>query len=200
MATRGSLGGLSRTTKDAADVLDAAGMGIIIFETVGVGQSELDIAGAADATIVTLVPESGDAVQAMKAGLMEIADVFVVNKADRAGAEQAVTALHTILQFRVTHAAEEWIPPVVKTIATEHTGIEELTATIEQYRNHQSTFGGLGAKRSRQMAERVKEIVDGHWHNEFWTSEKRGKLSAQLDAVLARSTTPFLLADSLLRE
>lgn len=200
MATRGSLGGLSRTTKDAADVLDAAGMGIILFETVGVGQSELDIAGAADATIVTLVPESGDAVQAMKAGLMEIADVFVINKADRAGAEQAVTALHTILQFRVTHASEEWIPPVVKTIATENSGIEALTMTIEQYRTHQSSFGGLETKRARQMRERVKEIVEGHWHNEFWTAEKKARLDSGIAAVLARTATPFVLADELLRK
>src|ERR1051325_9300834 len=120
MATRGSLGGLSAKAKDAADVLDAAGFDIVIFETVGVGQSELDIAKAADTTIVVLVPESGEAVQAMKSGLMEIADFFVVNKADREGADQAVRALKTILTFRVTHAEDEWIPPVVKSAAAKH--------------------------------------------------------------------------------
>jgi LAO/AO transport system kinase len=108
MATRGSLGGLSAKAKDAADILDAAGFDFVLFETVGVGQSELDIAKAADTTIVVLVPESGDAVQAMKSGLMEIADFFVVNKADREGADQAVRALKTILSFRITHAEDEW--------------------------------------------------------------------------------------------
>ncbi len=100
MASRGSLGGLSRKAVEAADVLDAAGKEVIIMETVGVGQSELDIAGAADTTVVVLVPESGDSIQAMKAGLMEIADFFVLNKADRAGADQAVMAIQMILHFR----------------------------------------------------------------------------------------------------
>jgi LAO/AO transport system kinase len=103
MASRGSLGGLSKKAKEAADILDAAGHDVIIMETVGVGQSELDVAGAADTTIVVLVPESGDGIQAMKAGLMEIADFFVLNKADRPGAEQAVMSLKMILGFRPHH-------------------------------------------------------------------------------------------------
>lgn len=199
MATRGSLGGLSRKAKDAADVLDAAGKDIVMFETVGVGQSELDIAGAADATIVALVPESGDAVQAMKAGLMEIADVFVINKSDRPGAEQAVTALNTILQFRVTHAEEEWIPPVVKTIATENSGMQLLGDTIQQYRDHQVKFGGDIAKRGRQIKERVREIVEGHLHHDFWSKERIAQLEQGLPALVDRKHTPFALAEMLLR-
>jgi len=116
MASRGSLGGLSKKAAEAADVLDAAGEDIVLMETVGVGQSELDIAGAADTTIVVLVPESGDSIQAMKAGLMEIADFFVLNKADRAGADQAVMALQMILNFR---HAEGWRPGVVKSVAND---------------------------------------------------------------------------------
>ncbi len=134
MATRGSLGGLSAKAKDAADILDAAGFDYILFETVGVGQSELDIAKAADTTVVVLVPESGDAVQAMKSGLMEIADFFVVNKSDREGADQAVRALTTILSFRVTHAEDEWIPAVIKTTASKNEGIENMLREIDKHR------------------------------------------------------------------
>ncbi|MBP9211995.1 MAG: methylmalonyl Co-A mutase-associated GTPase MeaB, partial [Bacteroidetes bacterium] len=123
MASRGSLGGLSKKTQEAADILDAAGFNIILFETVGVGQSELDIAGAADTTVVVLVPESGDGIQAMKAGLMEIADFFVMNKADRPGAEQAVMSIKMILGFR-PHDAHTWMADVVKSTASEGTGID----------------------------------------------------------------------------
>ncbi len=197
MATRGSLGGLARKAKDAADVLDAAGKDIILFETVGVGQSELDIADAADTTVVALVPESGDSVQAMKAGLMEIADLFVMNKSDREGANQAVTALQTILQFRVTHAAEEWIPPVVKTIATTDTGIDELITAIDTHRAHQVQTGGLERKRTRQMRDRVRDLVEQFLRVDFWTDERRTRLDAGLAAVVTRTATPFDLAEEL---
>ncbi len=125
MATRGSLGGLSRKSIDAADVLDAAGYDFIIFETVGVGQSELDIAQTADTTIVTLVPESGDSIQAMKAGLMEIADFFVLNKSDRPGADSAQMSLETILMLR-KHDKTSWMPRILKAVAYENKGIEEI--------------------------------------------------------------------------
>ncbi len=197
MATRGSLGGLARKAKDAADVLDAAGKDIILFETVGVGQSELDIADAADTTVVALVPESGDSVQAMKAGLMEIADLFVMNKSDREGANQAVTALQTILQFRVTHAADEWIPPVVKTIATTDTGIDELITEIDTHRAHQVQTGGLERKRTRQMRDRVRDLVEQFLRVDFWTDERRTRLDAGLAAVVTRTATPFDLAEEL---
>ena len=125
MATRGSLGGLSRKTIDAADVLDAAGYDIIILETVGVGQSELDVAKAADTTIVVLVPESGDSIQAMKAGLMEIADFFVLNKSDRPGADTAMMALKTILMLR-DHDEKSWLPNIIKSVASENSGTKEI--------------------------------------------------------------------------
>ncbi|HUX93938.1 MAG TPA: methylmalonyl Co-A mutase-associated GTPase MeaB, partial [Ignavibacteriaceae bacterium] len=129
MATRGSLGGLSRKANDAADILDVAGYDFILFETVGVGQSELDIAQATDTTIVVLVPESGDAVQAMKAGLMEIADFFVLNKSDRPGSEQAVTALRTILMMK-DHDQTSWLPNIIKAVAIENKGIDEIAEEI----------------------------------------------------------------------
>ncbi len=140
MATRGSLGGLSKKAIDAADVLDAAGYDFVLLETVGVGQSELDIAEAADTTIVVLVPESGDAVQAMKAGLMEIADFFVLNKSDRPGSEQAVTALRTILMMR-SHDEKSWMPKIIKTIASENKGIEQIAAEITRHKDFLENSG-----------------------------------------------------------
>ncbi|PIW70490.1 MAG: methylmalonyl Co-A mutase-associated GTPase MeaB, partial [Ignavibacteriales bacterium CG12_big_fil_rev_8_21_14_0_65_30_8] len=124
MATRGSLGGLSKKANDVADVMDSAGYDFILLETVGVGQSELDIAQASDTTIVVLVPESGDAVQAMKAGLMEIANFFVMNKADRPGASRAISALKTILTLRY-HDENTYMPKIVSSIASENKGIDE---------------------------------------------------------------------------
>ena len=139
MATRGSLGGLSKKAIDAADVLDAAGYDFIILETVGVGQSELDIAQAADTTIVVLVPESGDSVQAMKAGLMEIADFFVLNKSDRPGSQQAAAALQTIIGMR-NHNENSWMPNIIKSIASENVGITEISNEIKRHIDYLNNF------------------------------------------------------------
>jgi LAO/AO transport system kinase len=125
MATRGHLGGLARATGDAALVLDAAGKEIVIIETVGVGQDEVDIIRTADVSIVTLVPGTGDDVQALKAGIMEIADIFVVNKADREGADRLVSSVETNLALHA-YASGEWRPPILKTVATTGAGIPEL--------------------------------------------------------------------------
>jgi len=158
MATRGSLGGLSKKAVDAADVLDAAGYDYILFETVGVGQSELDIVKAADTTIVVLVPESGDSVQAMKAGLMEIADSYVVNKADRPGSEQAISAITTILTLR-PHDEHSWMPNIIKTVAPENKGIAELGAEIARHREYLTSSGAFNTHREKQRNNRIKELV-----------------------------------------
>src|SRR5712692_3235444 len=133
MATRGHLGGLSRATNDAALVLDAAGKDVIIIETVGVGQDEVDIIRTADISIVTLVPGTGDEVQALKAGIMEIADIFVVNKADREGADRLVSAIESTLGLQI-FGADEWRPPILKTIATSGNGVPELVDAIWAFR------------------------------------------------------------------
>ncbi len=177
MASRGSLGGLSKRAIEAADVLDAAGMDFVIMETVGVGQSELDVARAVDTTIVVLVPESGDQIQAMKAGLMEIADFFVVNKADRAGAEQAVQALQTILRFR---PAEEWEPPVVRTMAHEGRGIDEVAAAIADHRRYLVTTGRLAGARRDRLEARMVNYVDSHLAHVFWNPERQALLRSRL--------------------
>jgi LAO/AO transport system kinase len=134
MATRGSLGGLARTTGDAVLVLDAAGKQFVLVETVGVGQDEVDIVRLADCTLVLLVPGLGDDVQNMKAGLMEIADIFVLNKSDREGADRLVAELEAMLGLAPERNG--WKPRIVRTVATENKGVEEVAATIAQYREH----------------------------------------------------------------
>lgn len=194
MASRGSLGGLSRKAAEAADVLDAAGMEIVIFETVGVGQSELDIAGAADTTAVVLVPESGDSIQAMKAGLMEIADFFVLNKADRAGAEQAVMSLKLILQFR---HARGWVPEVIQTVAHEGRGTAELAEMIARHRAFLAG-GGLADRRRARLADRIRQLVTEHLTVDFWSSERRALLDGIVGDIMGGRGTPYDGAEDLL--
>ncbi|HEY3875099.1 MAG TPA: methylmalonyl Co-A mutase-associated GTPase MeaB [Candidatus Kapabacteria bacterium] len=197
MATRGSLGGLSAKAKDAADVLDAAGFDFVLFETVGVGQSELDIAKAADTTIVVLVPESGDAVQAMKSGLMEIADFFVVNKSDREGADQAVRALKGILTFRVTHAHDEWIPPVIQTTASKNEGIDRMFTEIEKHRSYLESTGKLQTRRASRERERIRELVESMLHFDFWNEHRIALLDSELQNIMAHRKTSFDVATEL---
>ena len=197
MATRGHLGGLSRATGDAALVLDAAGRDIIIIETVGVGQDEVDIIRTADVSIVTLVPGTGDEVQALKAGIMEIADVFVVNKADREGAERLVSAVESNLSLH-TYATGEWRPPVIKTVATTGAGVPELVAAIEQFRVHSA---GLQAARRKTRSEyRLRELVShrfmDHLEREVLAG---GELGAIVDKIAARQVDPYTAANDLLR-
>jgi len=194
MASRGSLGGLSKTAAEAADILDAAGMSIVLMETVGVGQSELDIARAADTTVVVLVPESGDAVQAMKAGLMEIADIFVMNKADRAGAEQAIQAMTTILGLRQNAVPR---PPVIATVAVEGKGVSEVAGAIRQHRESLESDGGLSARRRQRIEQRVTDLVVDRVRRQLWTPERRTVLTRGVDEILGGTRTPYDVAHEL---
>ncbi len=198
MASRGSLGGLSRKAKEAADILDAAGFDIILMETVGVGQSELDIARAADTTVVVLVPESGDGIQAMKAGLMEIADFFVLNKADRPGADQAVMSIKLILGFR-PHNETTWLVDVVKTQANEGKGIEDVAASIAQHRTYLEA-GGLERRRRSRLEHRVREIVEDRLQIDFWNRDRSEVLKEKIQHVLSRHVSPYELADELISD
>lgn len=197
MATRGSLGGLNTRAQDVADILDAAGYEIVIYETVGVGQSELDIARAADTTVVVLVPESGDSIQAMKSGLMEIADLFVMNKSDRDGANQAVAALKTILTFRITHAEGEWIPDVVRAVATDGTGIDLVAAGIAKHREHMTERGLLDDRRAARERNRVEQLAERLLHTTFWTVERLRVLERTMPALLRREVSPLDIAHEL---
>jgi LAO/AO transport system kinase len=188
MASRGSLGGLSKKAVEAADVLDASGKDVVIMETVGVGQSELDIAGAADTTVVVLVPESGDSIQAMKAGLMEIADFFVLNKSDRAGADQAVMSIQMILNFR---KSDGWKADVLKAVANEGTGIDTIAATIALHREHLERGGGLALRRRSRLERRVRDMIADRLRVEFWTPERERLLAEKVDQALRLQSTPY---------
>jgi LAO/AO transport system kinase len=199
MASRGRLGGLATTSLEAADLLDAFGYDVVIHETVGVGQTERDVVSAADTTVVVLVPESGDAIQAMKAGLMEIADVFVVNKADRPGADKLARALKSTLGFRAA-SEDGWMPPIVRAVATEGQGIEELDRAIEAHREHGFKTGALERKRGQRAAERVRDIVARRCEHRVWV-ELGGEriLASGLARIAAGETTPYALADEIAR-
>jgi LAO/AO transport system kinase len=198
MASRGSLGGLSHRAKEAADVLDAAGFDRVLMETVGVGQSELDIAGATDTTVVVLVPESGDGIQAMKAGLMEIADFFVMNKADRPGADQAVMSIKMILGFKPQRGEHGWQPDVVKTVANEGEGVEAVAALIENHKRFLESSGGLERKRKARLRNRVRELIDAQLRVDFWNAERTEELEREIETVLNHQSTPYDLAARLL--
>jgi LAO/AO transport system kinase len=157
MATRGNLGGLARATTDAATVLDAAGKDLVLIETVGVGQDEIDIVRLADVTVVILVPGMGDDVQTIKAGIMEIADIFVINKSDREGADRVEREIRSMQSLAVR--ADKWTPPIVKTIASEGKGITELTKTIVEYERYLEQKDLLLKKKITNWRERLVEML-----------------------------------------
>jgi LAO/AO transport system kinase len=197
MATRGHLGGLSRATGDAALVLDAAGKDVIIIETVGVGQDEVDIIRTADLSIVTLVPGTGDDVQALKAGIMEIADVFVINKSDREGADRLAAAVEANLSLH-SYDAHEWRPPIVRTIATSGEGIGELAAAINAFRAH--TERQQRERRRARSSYRLRELVAQrfmrHLDQEVLGA---GEFDQIVDRIAARELDPYSAAAALLR-
>jgi LAO/AO transport system kinase len=195
MATRGHLGGLARATSEVALVLDAAGKDVILIETVGVGQDEIDIVRTADVAIVTLVPGSGDEVQALKAGIMEIADIFVVNKADREGADRTVASIEANLSLQ-TFEPGEWRPAIVKTEATAGRGVAELLETIERFRAH--TAAAQGSRRRSRAEFRVRELLAQRLVQHV---ERRvldaGELQRMLDRIAARELDPYTAVDEI---
>ncbi len=178
-------------------MLDAAGFDRVLIETVGVGQGELDVAEAADTVVVVLVPESGDAIQAMKAGLMEIADVFCVNKADHPDANALVGALRSTLRLRA-HDEATWMPPVVKTVATQTEGLDALTEAMQQHRDWLAADGRWQAKRAARLRRRVRRLVHADWQQRFWTPERQAALERALHALDADALAPHALAHRLL--
>ena len=197
MATRGHLGGLARATDEAALVLDAAGRDIIVIETVGVGQDEIDIVRTADISIVTLVPGTGDEVQALKAGIMEIADIFVVNKSDRDGADRLVAAVDANLALGAFEP-DQWRPPVLKTMATAGKGVSELVQAIWTFREH--TAAARSARRRSRGEYRLRELVSQrfmqHLADDILTA---GEFSAIVDRIARRELDPYTAANDLLQ-
>jgi LAO/AO transport system kinase len=196
MATRGHLGGLARATGDAALVLDAAGFDVIIIETVGVGQDEVDIIRTADISIVTLVPGTGDEVQALKAGIMEIADIFVVNKADRDGAVQLVSAVEANLALKA-YGEDEWRPRILTTVATAGTGITELIESIHAFRAHAAPR--LAERRRGRGEHRLRELVAHRFMDHLERAVlKPGELDAVVDRIAKREVDPYTAAQDLI--
>jgi LAO/AO transport system kinase len=197
MATRGHLGGLARSTGDAALVLDAAGKEIVVIETVGVGQDEVDIIRTADISIVTLVPGTGDEVQALKAGIMEIADIFVVNKADREGADRLVQSVDANLALH-TYGTAEWRPPVLKTVATTGAGIAALVEAIDQFRAHAAET--QATRRKTRSEYRLRELVSHRFMDHLERNVlKPGELAQVVDRIAAREVDPYTAANDLLQ-
>jgi LAO/AO transport system kinase len=197
MATRGHLGGLARATGEVALILDAAGKDVVIIETVGVGQDEIDIVRTADVSVVTLVPGAGDEVQALKAGIMEIADVFVVNKADRDGADRAVASVEANLSLQ-TFAPGEWRPPIVKTEATTGRGVTELLDAINRFRAH--TAESQGTRRRARAEYRLRELLAQrflqHVEGNVLTD---GEFAGILDRIAARQIDPYTAVDDIMK-
>ena len=230
MATRGSLGGLAAATREVADVLDAFGFDRLLIETVGVGQSELDVARTADSTMLILVPESGDSIQTLKAGVMEVADIFVVNKADRPGADRLRNDVELMLGLRkgvsfgnmpAHHgvdlknanparvarkaAAEanpkEWTPPVLSAVATKQEGVAEIVAALDRHFAYLEQSGTLHARRRERTRERVIDVVEQKVSTRLWKdSGTMAWLEEQLPSVEEGTATPFAVADQLLRQ
>lgn len=195
MASRGSRGGLATTARQVADVLDAFGKEVIIIETVGVGQVELDVAEVSDTTIVVLVPAFGDAVQAMKAGLMEIGDLFVVNKSDQDGADRAVLEIESILQLK---EGGEWETPVVRTVAIEAGGADELFDALERHRAFLASHELLQERRRRRVESEVRTLVETRLRQEFWGREGHEELAKSVDQVMKGEETPVSAARKIL--
>jgi LAO/AO transport system kinase len=196
MATRGHLGGLARTTAEAAIVLDAAGFDIVVIETVGVGQDEVDIVRTADISIVTVVPGTGDEVQALKAGIMEIADIFVVNKADREGAERTAAAIQSMLTLEA-HVEGVWRAPVLRTVATTGAGVVELVDSIDRFRAQQGE--ALGQRRRARAEWRLREVLGRRFMQHLEAEVLApGEFDRLLEAIASRATDPYTVAGDIL--
>lgn len=208
MATRGALGGLASSTRDVCDVLDAYGFDRLFVETVGVGQSELDVAHTADTSVLVIVPESGDSIQTLKAGLMEAADLFVVNKADRPGADRMRHEMQMMLKLRTgqlgryspaTQAAHSWTPPVLATMAERGEGIEELATALDAHFDYLESSGVLHSRRRGRLRDRVIEAVDRSVRDRIWRDRSLlARLDAMLPAVEDGTTTPLAASQELI--
>jgi LAO/AO transport system kinase len=195
MATRGSLGGLARTTADVTTVLDASGRDIIMIETVGVGQDEVDIVRLADVTIVILVPGMGDDVQTIKAGIMEIADIFVINKSDRDGAEHVEREIRTLQSLAMRH--DGWTPPIVKTVATTGTGVKELAEAIADYQNYLQKNNLARKKSIENWQERLIEMLRDVTLEKARTQLGDGNLARLAEEVAEHKRDPYTLVEEI---
>jgi LAO/AO transport system kinase len=227
MATRGAQGGLATTTEEVADVLEAFGFDRIVIETVGVGQTELDVAATAESTVLVLVPESGDGIQTLKAGVMEIAELYVINKSDRPGADKLKQELEVMLGIRRENAfahitphhhptprapgggkgrqaavtGDAWEPPVLNTVASKGEGITELAAALERHHEYLAGSGKLLERRKRRLVERTRSVVNRAVRQWLWDETRAEELVARrLDDVAAGTRSPYDVAAEVLEQ
>jgi LAO/AO transport system kinase len=226
MATRGSLGGLATSTREVCDVLDAAGFDRILIETVGVGQSELDVARSVDSTILVLVPESGDGIQVLKAGVIEIADLFVVNKSDRPGADRMRQELEVMLGLRsgrtlrnvpahhgalktaeaqgqsralVTEDHAKWTPPVLSAVAVKGEGTRELVQALDRHQAWLESSGALGERRRLRLQQRTREVVERAARHWIWSETQAEQMIAdRINDAVAGQLSPYEIAAEVL--
>ena len=197
MATRGGQGGLAMKTQEVGEIFDAAQFDVIIYETVGVGQIELDIIQATDTVVVVLVPESGDEVQMLKAGLMEIGNIFVINKADRPGANKLMITLKNFLST-LTIQDGSWMPQVIHTIATANEGTTELVELIEAHHTFNEKHGIQHQKLEERYKRRVMELIKNDLMQDFWNDSKHKQLQYELEMNHQDRKSPYTLANQLL--
>ncbi len=199
MATRGNLGGLARATVDAVSILDAAGYSKIVVETVGVGQDEVEIVKAADASVVVLVPGMGDDIQAIKAGIMEIGDIFVINKADREGVYSTEKELEALLSLSAR--SDGWQPPIIKTVATENKGIVELAAAIDSFRESHLKTALMGNRRRAIARWRILELLRERLVSRTLASDSASEqLDRLVEQVAGRRLDPYSAVDEIIQE
>ena len=197
MGTRGALGGLNRATRMAARILDAAGFDWIFVETVGAGQAEVDVHDVAYTTAVVMAPGMGDDIQAMKAGIMEIGDLFIINKADRDGADRTATQVESVLQLSMT---EGWNPPVLKVSAELNTGIDSVVDTIERHRAHLVASGKLDALKTRMAKLDVLEILKARLADTMKQQLDQPAVQVELEKVASKQSDPYSLADIIFEQ
>jgi LAO/AO transport system kinase len=227
MATRGAQGGLATTTEEVTDVLEAFGFERILIETVGVGQTELDVAALAETTVLVLVPESGDGIQTLKAGVMEIAELYVINKSDRPGAEKLRQEIEVMLGIRKGNAfahitphhnprtakggagrrgdaaasADSWEPPVLATVASKGEGVSELVAALDRHHDYLVSSGNRDERRKRRLAARTRAVVNRAIRQWVWDETKaEDLLSKRLDEVAAGTRSPYDVAAEVLQQ
>jgi LAO/AO transport system kinase len=198
MATRGHLGGLAWSAPQAIRVLDAAGCDVVLVETVGVGQSEVEIAAQADTTVVLLAPGMGDGIQAAKAGILEIGDLYVVNKADRDGADATARELNHMLSLGEARAPGDWRPPIVKTVAAKGQGVDELVEALEKHRAWMDEHGELARRRRRRAAQEVETIAVTALRSRFGDLHGDQRLDTLAGKVAAGALDPYTAADELI--
>jgi LAO/AO transport system kinase len=197
MASRGHLGGLSWSTPQALRVLDAAGCDVVLVETVGVGQSEVEVAGMADTTLVLVAPGMGDAIQAAKAGILEVGDVYVVNKADREGADQVRRDLRNMIAL-AERDEDGWRPPIVATVAQTGQGVDDVVARIEEHREWMTSSGELARRRVRRARDEIEAIAVTSLRARWGDVHQRTELDELAERVVAGDSDPYAAADALL--